>query len=177
VITLELFKLINDYEFFIEAEDAQDIKHQCARIFLRISIIIPEISKYKNLSKEQFNQLQEFRMVQEKRRLSVLKGLQTNDHQYKSVKLLWVGSQRELVELFKVLIKNNWIDKAKLSGDNISLAITEAFSIKKNNKVQSINESSFAKEWRKASVPGEGITSNNYTAQFNEIPQNRKSSN
>lgn len=114
-----------------------------------IKIITQATAKNQNYTYEHLQLYKEFRAVQRQIKNNFLKLLQDINTPVKSFQYTWLGSQRELVELFDVLITKGWIQKDSISDEMLCLPIIEMFNIKKGDISVPLNEMSFKKAWQR----------------------------
>lgn len=160
---------LDELSFFFIDDQLGGLKKLSAKRVKDTIIIIQEKPKNRNFTPDHFNLYKEFRTVQKEVKHHFLSMLGDELASTKSFKYVWRGSQRQLVELFDMLIKQKWITMGDMSVEKQPIPIIEMFDIVKNETLQPINQKSFQKEWQK---DGDERSPANYSRIFDCIKEN-----
>jgi len=164
---------LDELSFFFAGDEMVGIRNASYRKVKKIQISIP--LEFKEEHVPYIETYKAFRGTQQKLKRHFLKKLdEQNNNNIKSSKFIWLGSQRQLVELFDVLTKQKWIGKEQ--GDPLysHLPITEMFDIiNSEGKRTAIDEEAFRAAWKVKNSVGVRIQSEGYEKVFDVIPERK----
>ncbi|MEM9995404.1 MAG: hypothetical protein AAGE79_14900 [Acinetobacter pittii] len=172
----EYLYTLNQLSEYIDSDEIDFIKDRVSKQFSKVTIVISSEPKASNWSNSEFVNYNKFRTVQLELKTKIIKSLKKESNKaHRGKKFIWIGSQKNLVELFDELYKKGWIKEEPISQELLCLPIIESFNILKSGNVEPINEDSFNKAWKKDS-PSDTRNGDNYEPVFNNIPKNARSS-
>lgn len=177
----DLLVAIDKIAFYsLEQSSVENLKRLCAAKVEKI-IISPTILKTTlNWKEEEIILYNKFRAAQADAKVSFLNAIkQEKGVKYKNrgQKFIWLGNQRQLIELFDTLIKRGWIeDNSFISQEVQALPILDMFNFRKKGEVVPINEQSFATDWKGNNLGDTRLRQkHNYSPIFDNLQENKTS--
>lgn len=147
----EFVELMEEYELYFDADEFTSRKEIFARQLSKIVINVGGDNKNRHMTPEMYLVYQNFKSVQlECKTLFSRKLKKEPNAKHKGKKFIWLGSNRELMELFSKLIECGYIKREPISKEQVSLPIIEGFDCldSKTQRIIPINASSFNSDWK-----------------------------
>lgn len=180
----DLKSLLEKANFLLTSHEFKELKANISSTLTMSKITLIYEKTKENWAEKEIALYNEFKKVQQEQQRNIRNYLigesrSNNDNQVKHV---WLGEQKQLVELFNMLIKKGWIKNYNTQNfpeRAYADAISRMFLIEKKGKEEEVNPSSFAKEWNGEIVdktrvrPGDEDYEGYKKCYFNGIKENK----